>query len=372
LRVLHVLSSTQRRGAETFASDLVRELARDSSQYVAAINSNEEPSVSFDAPIAPLYGRNGFRTPGVRMERGAVKRLSELISSWGPSVVQAHGGEALKYSIAAAHSRGVPVFYRRIGSSPQWGTANPRRIVYGHLMRRARRVIAVAERVRNETIKVFRLSPGRVVAIPNAVDSQRVAPSSSRRQIRRSLGLAANTQVILWAGALSPEKDPFGGLDIAQRVLQEVRTAELVIAGDGPLRDHLVAAVDKSSLAPRIHLLGSRDDIGDLLVASDALLLSSRSEGMPGVVIEAGMAGVPVVAYSLGGVPEVVVDGVTGLLAPASSVGRLGDHLVSLLRDTALHSSMSAAARTHCRAKFDIAEVAPRYLELYRSCGAEG
>lgn len=116
-------------------------------------------------------------------------------------------------------------------------------------------------------------------------------------------------------------------------------------------------------------MLGSRTDIPDLLAASDVLLVASRPdgmEGMPAVVIEAGMMGVPVAGYDIVGVSEVVVNNATGVLSPYGDVETLSANALRLFRDSDVRHSLGTEAQARCRSLFDIEVVASRYLALYQ------
>jgi glycosyltransferase involved in cell wall biosynthesis len=161
-----------------------------------------------------------------------------------------------------------------------------------------------------------------------------------------------------------------GHVDVAAEVLAARRGAWHLIVGDGQLRGEVEAAVARRGTGERTRLLGARDDVPDLLQASDVLLFASCSEGMPATVLEAGIAGLPVAGYAVAGVAEVVEPGVTGLLAPPGDPRRLGAHVLALLADPGCRRELGAAARERCRARFDIQAVAPRYLDLYRTLQA--
>ena len=186
-------------------------------------------------------------------------------------------------------------------------------------MRRASKVVAVAEAVREESIDRFGMSPNDVVMVPNAADPGRLAPTLGRVAIRESLGIPAVAPVVLSVGALTWEKDPFNHLEVGSRVLAAVPDAIHIFVGDGPMREAMRRRVAQIGSQERTMFLGSRADMGDVLAAADVVLFASRSdgmEGMPAVVIEGGMSGLPVAALAVAGVSEVVVDGQTGLLAP--------------------------------------------------------
>jgi glycosyltransferase involved in cell wall biosynthesis len=140
--------------------------------------------------------------------------------------------------------------------------------------------------------------------------------------------------------------------------------------GDGMLRAEVGAAGGRHDTGAQTRLIGARDDVPDLLAASDVLLFASCLEGMPATVIEAGIAGVPVAGYAVAGVAEVVQSGVTGLLAQPGDQRRLSAHVLGLLADVERRQAMGDAARERCRARFDISAVAPRYLDLYTALKA--
>jgi glycosyltransferase involved in cell wall biosynthesis len=357
-RVLHVVATAQRRGAEVFAADLVAALP-EVDQQVAVLRGPWE--IEFGARTTRLPP--GPAVPGLRVHPAAIRALRSLVGLWRPDVIQAHGGEPFKHAVPAA--RGTPVVYRRIGWADPRAARGARRAVYAVLMRRAARVIAVAEAVRAETVETFGVPGDRVATIPVGVDPSRVQPLAGRAATRRGLRIPPDAPVVLSLGSLTPEKDPLGHLEVVNRARKRVQGIAHLMVGGGPLRPDVERAAGPATGG--VLVLGSRADVGDLYAASDVVLLASRSEGMPAVVIEAGMAGLPVAAYGVAGVPEVVGDGVTGLVATPGDAEALSGHLARLLSDPALRRSLGRAARERCLAENEIGIVAGRYAELYRS-----
>jgi glycosyltransferase involved in cell wall biosynthesis len=367
VRVLHVLATTKRRGAEVFASELIGALdAAGLSQRVAVIRQTPL-EVYFPVPWTTLDAA-GTRMPGIRLDARTVRRLRHLAARWRPHVVQAHGGEALKYAVPALTGTGIPVVYRRIGMAPRWLRRGPRRAAHGWLMRRSARVVAVAEEVQRETVELFGVPPPRVITIPNGVDQRRIDATRGRDETRVSLGITPDTPVVASLGAITWEKDPLAHVRVTARVLRKREIVHLW-TGDGPMREELEAAGRELGLDGRLLIVGSRADVGDLLEAADIVLWASRSdgmEGMPAAVIEAGIAGRPVVGFAVAGVPEVIVDGETGLLADPADEEGLAAHVLDLVNDEARRGGLGAAARRRCLARFEIGSVAPQYLSLYR------
>lgn len=370
MRVLHVVDSHQFRGAEMFAADLIRALRESGvSQRVAVLREHEGRGVSYGAPNH-TFGSDGFTIPGLRIRPRALLALRALISRWRPDFVQAHGGDTLKYTIPAAITRRTSVVYRKIGPTPRDVISGFKRAGHGQLMRRAARVIAVADAVRKEAVEAFHVPSGRVVTIPNAVDPRRLSATREPNDTRLALGIAPTSPVILSLGALTWEKDPVAHVDIGARVLREHPEVTHLMVGDGPLRGQVDAAIRQQGLDGRIRLLPARADVPDLLTVSKVLLLASHTEGMPGCLIEAGMMGLPVAAYAIAGVPEVVVDRVTGCLTPPGDRQALAESVLELLENPETSRSMGEAAREYCRSRFEINVIARMYLELYEELAA--
>lgn len=365
LRILHVVDTRQLRGAEVFASDLIRALeGAGVHQRVCVLRDSGGEAVRYDARVHVL-GSNGWTAPRVRIRPRAVLALRRLVTQWRPDVVQVHGGESLKHTIPATLGRRDPVVYRKIGQTPGDAIGTLRRAGYTELMRRTARVVSVADSIRREVIVTFRLPADRVITIPNAVDPSRMKTVRSEQETRRILGIPPTSPVILSLGALTWEKDPLSHVEIGARVLRSRPDAIHIIAGDGPLRLEVAATIQRHGLNGRTRLLAARDDAPGLLAITDVLLLASRTEGMPACAIEAGMMGVSVAAYAIAGIPDVVVDGVTGRLAPRGDVDRLASCVYELLGNPEVSRALGEAARERCLARFDIEAIAPKYLQVY-------
>jgi len=360
--VLHVASSDQHRGAETFLADLIPELeAWGVSQRVALLRTTTGARVSFSVPRTVLGGDGSL--PGIRLDPRTIRAL-RAAAGWRPDVVFAHGGEAFKHAAVALAGTATPLVYRKIGSSPKRRVRGLRRLGYAALMRRAARVIAVSEAVARETATRFGVPQRRIVTVPNAVDGRRIRPGRPRADVRRDLAIAPEAPVVISLGALTWEKDPLAHVEVMARVARRRPGVIHLIVGDGVLRPAVEEAVRRSGAEDGTRMLGVRDDVGDLLAAADVLLLASRTEGMPASVIEAGMRGLPVAAFAVSGVPEVVVQGQTGILVAEGDLEGLARGLLELVDDPGRRREMGRAASVRCRDRFDIRAVAPAYAQL--------
>lgn len=142
----------------------------------------------------------------------------------------------------------------------------------------------------------------------------------------------------------------------------------LVIAGDGPERVRLRAVCLALGLKDRVTFAGEADRprVRELLAGCELLVLASWSEGLPIVALEAMASGKPVVGTSVGGIPEVVIDGETGLLVPPGQSAALADAMVRLLQDSEGHRAMGRNARELVKARYDFPQTVDRYLEAFR------
>jgi glycosyltransferase involved in cell wall biosynthesis len=180
-----------------------------------------------------------------------------------------------------------------------------------------------------------------------------------RARARKDLGLDESAVVAGWVGSLSSEKDP----GTAVRAIARMDAAHLVVAGDGPLRQEIEAQA-RVALPGRAHFLSALDDVRPVLRAADVLVLTSRTEGLPGVAIEAGLCGLPVVATHVGGVPEIVLDGASGILVPRGDDAAIAEGLRAVCTD---RGRMGAMGRLHCEQHFSLDVVAERWATILHS-----
>ena len=346
--LLNVLTSNQRRGAETFAYELHQVLiGRGMPSTAVALTGSGGPSL----PISALGSR--------RYSPAVLWRLRRCAAS--ARTVIGHGSSTLLACAVATAGLPVPFVYVNIGDPRHWSGTPARRARVRLLLSRATAVAAISARARDILIEEYGLEPARVAVIPNGRSATTFRPNSNgqRADARTRLALPADRPVLVSAGALSPEKR----LDVAIQAMRQIPDATLVIAGDGPERARLAALADE--IAPgRVRFIGTVPHVTDLLAAADLLVLSSDSEGVPGVLVEAGLAGVPAAVTDVGFVRDVVIPGRTGELAPPGQPEELAAAVRKVLAE---RSSYAAHAHAHCLANFEINVVADRWEELLAS-----
>lgn len=187
-----------------------------------------------------------------------------------------------------------------------------------------------------------------------------------RSEVREELGIPDSAAVAITVANLRREKDYPNLMAAARIALREDPNLVFLAIGQGPLEAEVRAMHDSLGLGERFRLLGYRPDVARLLAASDIFVLGSLHEGLPVAIMEALAAGLPIVATAVGGVPEAVVEGVTGLLVPAQEPPALAAGVLGLSRDPVRRASMGAAARKSAT-RFDITHAVRREEDVYRA-----
>jgi glycosyltransferase involved in cell wall biosynthesis len=221
---------------------------------------------------------------------------------------------------------------------------------------------ATAARVRQTGVPARRLT-----VIRNAVsDEAFTEPQPAARALLEGLFPTPPRLLIGAAGRLSPEKGFDKLIEAAALVVKAIPEVGFILFGDGPLREKLRLQIDKLQLGRNVVLGGFRSDLPRLLPSLDAGALSSWTEGLPVALLEAMAAAVPVAATAVGGTPEVIEEGVSGLLVAAGDASALANRLVGLLRDEAGRREMGRRARRRVRDHFTFAAQSARYQELFQ------
>lgn len=346
LDVLHVLSSNRRRGAETFGYDLHHALAERGMR--SDICCLEPGRAAGGLPVRAL-AESRFSAAGLWALR---RRANDA------GMVVAHGSSTLLACGAGLMGTGVPFVYLSIGDPRYWARSWSRRSRTRWLIGRAAAVVAVSSSARDVLMSYYRLAAERVHVIPNARFASQFAPASyhDRTAARQELGLPEDVHVAAIVGSLTPEKR----VDVAIAAMARIPDGVLAVVGDGP--EQLALKSMAARAAPdRVRFLGTTDGSRTVLAAADVLLLSSDSEGVPGVLIEAGLAGLPVVATNVGWVSDVVRHGETGLLVPPGKPDLLADALRDALDR---RGELGRAGRARCLAEFEMGPVTEKWHQL--------
>lgn len=209
----------------------------------------------------------------------------------------------------------------------------------------------------------------RVEVIPNGRELE-IYRDADVADIRASLGLAEDARLVGTVGRLIERKGHDDLLEAWPRVRSRHPDAHLVLVGDGPRRDQLESKAVALGVADSVHFLGMCEDVPSILAAFDAFAFPSHFEGLPGAVIEAMAAGLPIVATPVDGNRELVEDGETGIFVPVKDPAELACALGRVLEDTALASRLGQNARRDAFERYAVDQMVAAFERLYESVDA--
>ena len=278
-----------------------------------------------------------------RLDLRVVARLARLIESSGADLVHTWLFTGNTFGRAAAWWAGTAAVIASERSVDRW-RGPVHRFIDRAFARRSDRIIANAEAVKSFYVDHEGLCPELFAVVPNGLDPERFAQAQPAA-LRQELGLDPRARIVGCAGRLEEQKGVQHLVDAAGALPPGEAPTVFVVAGAGPQEAMLRDRVAGLGLEGRVHLLGYRSDVAEVMAACDVFVLPSLWEGLPNVVLEAMAAGVPVVATDVGGTRELVTDRESGLLAPASDPHALAHAIRQLLDDPDLAQRCAAGGR---------------------------
>lgn len=228
------------------------------------------------------------------------------------------------------------------------------------------RLITTGENIRRIFIDEYKLDEDRVVSIPTGVDLKTFSPDISGEKMRRDLGLGKETPLLGHVGIFRGKKGHRYFLEACQAIKEEMPEARFLIVGEGPIEKHIRLWIKEFDLEREAIMTGFREDINEVLAALDILVMSSVDEGVPQVISQALAMGKGVVASSIGGIPELIKDGVTGLLVLPADSKAISQACLRLLRDKSLSSRLGQAGRKLVEERFGLETMLDKTEEIYR------
>lgn len=293
-------------------------------------------------------------------------KLAAYIRESGAEAVHTHLIHADWHGIPAARRAGIKHIYTSGHNDDQFRYRLPIRLIQAYLWRQVNAGIAISEAVRQFMLKVEFAPPRKVHTVHYGYQPQPPDPSL-RENFRRELNIPLDTPVFGSVCRLIEQKGlPFALRAFAQ-IADEFPDACYVLIGDGLLREELQAQAATLGIADHVRFAGWRSDAAARMVAFDVFLMPSLWEGFGLVMLEAMAARLPIIASNISALPEVVQDGVTGLLAAPRDVDRLAAHMRYLLRDQQAAQRMGQAGQARLTAEFSVDRMADRTLAVYQS-----
>jgi glycosyltransferase involved in cell wall biosynthesis len=359
-RVVYLAHTLAVGGAEEMILNLVRHLPAAFEPVVVCIDQPGPIGAEIQNTGVTFHSL-GLR-PGLRRPFDLI-RLQQFIHGLEPTIVHTFLLTASLYGRFAAMLARVPIV---IGTEVNiYERKQPlHRVAERWLMAGTDAVITSADSVRDFYVDQVAADPDKVAVIYNAVDWSQLHASTDRATVRAELGVPIDVPVAGIIARLTEQK--------AHRVLfdalasrPELHALQVIVVGDGELRADLQRRVEQLGLSGRVHFVGARRDLGNILGAVDMFLMPSLWEGLPLSLVLAMGAGLPVIASRVAGIPEIVQDNVNGLLVDPNDATQLAAAMVRLVEDQSLRAALGEAAKAFVLPRFGIARYVASVTSLY-------
>lgn len=364
LRVLVTLSSLQVGGAERNVVSLLPYLEREGLDV--ALCTLSKRSDSYLANIAartdvPRYNLDARKL----LDLSGFHRFLRLLQERNVDIIHAEDQYATLYSSVASLLTGIPWVATRHNVAEEKPDVRSR--VRAELclvaLRGANRCITVSDAIRRALSEKRVLPPERMITVYNGVEMEKFATSGDLKASRRALNWPLDDAIVLVVAVIREDKGHDLLFEATKRLLATVPNLCIKVVGDGPFR--AVRQREAAFLGDRVEFMGQRSDVPLLLNASDLLVMPSRNEGLPTVLIEAAAAGLPVVATDVGGTREIVEHDVTGFVVPPNDVSALSQRMAELMLNPDLAKRLGHAGRERIKQIFTLSNQARKTAAVY-------
>ena len=357
MRILQLIQKPQLRGAEIFACQLSLELITlghqvDIIYLFDQTNNLEEFNLKFKA-LHAIQNRRFW-------DFSAYKRLSNLIKEGNYDIVQANAGDTLKYAVFSKilFRWKAKLIFRNANKMSAF-IHNPFQAAFNKfLLSNVNYVISVSENCKEDIIDFY----------PSVIDKTTTGTIGTY-DFDQIEPIHHSKDKFIWinVGSFVKEKNHLFLIELFSKFKEKHTNSELWLIGDGKLRKTLEQYSCKLGLENSIKFFGYRNDVIGLIKSSTVMVMPSKIEGMPGVILEALSCGIPVIASNVGGIPEVVIDGVNGYIIEDFNHDNYINHIEKLAYNSELYSKFSNNGKHIIQDKYLLSNVAKNFERIYES-----
>jgi glycosyltransferase involved in cell wall biosynthesis len=377
-KVLFVITKSNWGGAQAYVLMLTKEAEAAGAEVVVALGGTGEAGARAGA-LAEKLKAAGIRTVflsafardiSLFREVHAFTELLQVIRTEKPDVLHLNSSKAGGLGALAGRIAGVP---RIIFTSHGWAHREPRSFIkrmaiwiLSYLTAQLSHIVIVVSEKDYADGRAF-ASQKKLKLIRNGISPFALLEREDARAelIKKDVGLSMDATWVLAVSELHPNK----GIDVAIHAIADMKRsgveAELVVLGGGQEYENLTQLAVTLGVSERVHLLGFTENARTYLRAADIYILPSRKEGLPFALLEAGYAGLPAVASNTGGIPEIIEDGVTGILVPTENGAALSSAIKDLISNTALREKYALALNEKIASEFSETQMMEDTFTLY-------
>lgn len=363
--ILHLISSSGLLGAERVLLELAEQSKRAGLKItIGVLKNSRNPNLElantatglgFQVQIFPCNGR---------LDKKTIRMIKDYMDKAGVQILHSHNYKSNFYAWRALTNNNIKWVVTNHGR--RFG---PKIMLYsfldGFVVGHADRVIAVSKEIVKK-MKLAGIDSSKICPIENGVSLERFQNNIASDLIRESLGVKKDVSVIGSVGALTKEKGHSYLLKAIPMVVQRFPKTIFLLVGDGRERPYLESMTSKLGIADKVIFAGMRTDIPEILSILDVFVLPSLNEGLPMALLEAQAARIPVVATSVGAIPDVLENGVTGILILPKDPQAIAEAIIMILSDKKFASGIAQKGFERVRDNFSSEKMGDKYLSIYK------
>jgi glycosyltransferase involved in cell wall biosynthesis len=358
LKIIQLIQKPQLRGAEIFACQLSNQLMEQGHEVLVITIFRGDSQLPFKGSLIGLdrpLSKRFFDFKGW-------KKFNRIINEFNPDIIQANAADTLKFAVSSKmlFSWKQPLVYRNANKMGDFITSKLKWRLNNFYISRVAYVISVSEECERDFIKTFSHPQEKISTVEIGVEEQKLGgiPDDLKEIFEKG-------PVIAHIGGFVPEKNHEGLINIFNGILEKFPETQLLLMGKGNLEMKIKLKVKELQIQDKVHFLGYRNDVLDILNNSKAFVLPSLIEGLPAVILEAMYCETPVVAYNVGGIGEVVVQGETGWIVEKNEEDKFQDQLEEILNGNENIPYRVKAAKNMISEKFLNKQIAKRFVKCY-------
>ncbi len=359
MKIIQLITRQQRRGAEIFACQLASALQAKGHKVEVLSLFDGNADLPLEGEIKSLQA-----DPKKRFyDWKSWKQLAEFIREFEPDIIQANASETLKFAVLSQFVFGWnnPIVYRNANKMSGFLRNGLQKTWNKFLLNRVAGIASVAEDSANDLIHTFQLKTKLIRVIPIGIDSVEIDV-----KLKEEPNLKLPKSFLIQIGGWVPEKDPLGMISIFENLSADFPDLHLVFMGSGSLEKEMILSINAFGLSERIHLIPNQQNIFPILAKAKALVMPSKIEGLPGVILEAMYCQIPVIAFGVGGIPEVLKAGETGWpVQPGDSIAFLENIQEVLNMDDEKTEQILNAAQSLVLKEYSLVQVSRSFEKFY-------
>ena len=358
MKIIQLIQKPQLRGAEIFACQLSNHLMQQGHEVLVVSIFPGDSQLPFKGRLIELNRPLSKRFVDFK----GWKMFNNIISEFNPDIIQANAADTLKFAVSAKIicTTKIPIIFRNANKMGDFITSRLKWKLNNFYLSRVSYVISVSRECEKDFIKTFNFSQDKISTVEIGVEERRLGeiPNDLKEIFERG-------PVLTHIGGFVPEKNHERVIKIFNRILKIFPETQLLLLGKGNLEGKIMSKVKELEIQENVHFLGYRNDVLNILHHSTAFVMPSLIEGLPAVILEAMYCETPVVAYNVGGIGEVVVQGETGWLVDKNDENKFAAHLEEILHGKENIRENVSSAKEMISDKFLNKHIAERFANCY-------